>query len=79
VLEGGAELAGAELAGVGAAVRVSALGWLAALLQPVASSNEPQAAAEVKSLHHSLAGADIRVTTTVWPERSRRISCPKIR
>src|SRR6187431_3425042 len=36
--------AGAELAAVGPAVRVSALGWLAALVQPAASNNTPQTA-----------------------------------
>jgi len=74
----------AELAAVGSAVRVSALGSLAEPLQAVVSSSAPQAATNPERLQRclagrSLAGTDLRITTTVWPAYSRQISCPKIR
>jgi hypothetical protein len=76
LLDGGLEDAGAELAGVGSAVRVSAFGSLAALVQLVARSSAPQTAADRKIVHRCLAGADVGVTTTVWPVHARQMSRP---
>ncbi len=73
------ELEGGDvLAAVGAAVRVSALGSLAAFEQLVASSNAPHAAANRRGIHRRPACAAVRITPTVWPPYSGR-SRPQIR
>ncbi|HKN42696.1 MAG TPA: hypothetical protein VJW23_02140, partial [Propionibacteriaceae bacterium] len=69
---------GDGLAAVGAAVRVSALGSLAAFEQLVASSNAVHAAANPRGLNRRLACAAVRITPTVWPAYSRQ-SRPQIR
>ncbi|HKX14516.1 MAG TPA: hypothetical protein VJN19_04935, partial [Propionibacteriaceae bacterium] len=67
---------GAEVAGVGPAVRVSGLGSLAALEQPVTRSSAPQAAAKEEQRTRCLSGIGVAVTTTVSPVCAREVSRP---
>jgi len=69
---------GAELAGVGPAVRVSGLGSLAALVQPVTNKSAPQAAKRLDRWTRCLISIEVAVTLTVWPGESRQLSGPQI-
>jgi hypothetical protein len=69
---------GAELAGVGPAVRVSGLGSLAALVQPVTKQSAPQTARRLERRTRCLISIGVAVTLTVWPGESRQLLRPQI-
>jgi hypothetical protein len=69
---------GAEDAGVGPAVRVSGLGSLAALVQPVTNKSAPQAAKRLGRWTRCLMSIEVAVTLTVSPGESRQLSGPQI-
>jgi hypothetical protein len=70
--------AGAELAGVWPAVRVSELGSLPALVHPVTTSSAPQAATKGERCNRCLAGIGVAVTATVSPVDPKQVSCPQV-